>query len=152
MLTAFRPGAVVSARAASPFPAQIFIAPDGRHSSRRRADNPSAPSTRVFNARGTRSFLPPCRAWYWPRPRPSFGLVQRGTHANTGDLWHRHRLISAAVIPSSLSFSRPLVMNLVKEVRLPDSAPAARFLHFFLRPLAVLLIHVPQAVDRFNCV
>lgn len=57
MLTAFRPGAVVSARAASPFPAQIFIAPDGRHSSRRRADNPSAPSTRVFNARGTRSFL-----------------------------------------------------------------------------------------------
>ena len=57
MLTAFRPGAVVAARAASPFPAQIFIAPDGRHSSRRRADNPSAPSTRVFNARGTRSFL-----------------------------------------------------------------------------------------------
>ena len=29
----------------------------GRHSSRRHADNPSAPSTRVFNARGTRSFL-----------------------------------------------------------------------------------------------
>ena len=152
MLTAFRPGAVVSARAASPFPAQIFIAPDGRHSSRRRADNPSAPSTRVFNARGTRSFLPPsvpCVVL-----APSVFRPRSARHSCK----HRRSLASASANFSrryplySLSFSRPLVMNLVKEVRLPDSAPAARFLHFFLRPLAVLLIHVPQAVDRFNCV
>ena len=146
MLTAFRPGAVVSARAASPFPAQIFIAPDGRHSSRRRADNPSAPSTRVFNARGTRSFLRGIG------PAPSVFRPRSARHSCK----HRRSLASASANFSRryppLSFSRPLVMNLVKEVRLPDSAPAARFLHFFLRPLAVLLIHVPQAVDRFNCV
>ena len=143
MLTAFRPGTVVSARAASPFPAQIFIAPDG-------IPRGGAPITQVRHQLGSLT-----RAAHAPSSvvlAPSVFRPRSARHSCK----HRRSLASASANFSRryppLSFSRPLVMNLVKEVRLPDSAPAARFLHFFLRPLAVLLIHVPQAVDRFNCV